>query len=104
MGKVQMCFVDTSKGVSNYALGYNREMCKLRYWFICETQNNGYNEKTEVTAALHAQDLYLGKDYLLFNCDEGSYARSEFCIATNNLDIKDKILSSALIQFGDINS
>lgn len=104
MDKVELLFVDTSKGVSNYALGYNKDMCKLRYWFICLISDGYYREKTEVTAALHAQELYLGRDYLLFNCDEGEYARMEFCIATNNLDVKDKILSSPLINFGDINS
>mgnify|MGYP001501419896 CR=1 FL=1 len=105
MDKIELYPVDIHAGLPNSALGYNSKMAGLRYWFIViPDSSNPYNVKTELTAILHGLDLYCGHDYDLFNCNEEPYQRNEFCIATNNVDVRDAIMDSTDLTFSDINS
>lgn len=105
MDKINLYPVDIHSGLPNSALGYDSKIASLRYWFIViPDSSNPYVVKTELTAILHGLDLYGGRDYEMFNCDVEPYQRNEFCIATNNVDVRNTIMASTDLTFSDINS
>ena len=102
MDKTLLVKVDLEiDGLPNDALCFPTDMCGYRFWFLVPVMDqNPYGKKTLVTSALHDLDLYLDRDYQLFNAIPGQGGDAgEFCIAVNDVEVRDAILKSEKLDF-----